>query len=160
MTDKKMPKLSDHMSDEWRAKWVAALRSGEFVQGQEMLQPEPGCYCCLGVLNELDCRENDCDPANAPNWPARDEDEIDLDFKAFPSLIQSLLTSLNDGMEYPSMTNRSQLKEYGLMAHPKPVAMGRVSFKVLADLIENNDTLAEFVTTYNDMVNAFDRSPR
>jgi len=32
-----------------KAKWVAALRSGEYKQAKENLQDDKG-YCCLGVL--------------------------------------------------------------------------------------------------------------
>lgn len=34
-------------------KWIQALRSGEFKQGQEALKNEYGQYCCLGVLCEV-----------------------------------------------------------------------------------------------------------
>ena len=36
-----------------RAKWVAALRSGEYRQGQEVLRTENDEFCCLGVACEL-----------------------------------------------------------------------------------------------------------
>lgn len=32
-----------------RAKWVAALRSGEYQQGKQELRTDQGSYCCLGV---------------------------------------------------------------------------------------------------------------
>lgn len=32
-----------------KAKWVAALRSGEYRQGKKMLKTPEGSYCCLGV---------------------------------------------------------------------------------------------------------------
>lgn len=35
-----------------RAQWCAALRSGDYEQGQQQLQAGGG-YCCLGVLCEL-----------------------------------------------------------------------------------------------------------
>jgi hypothetical protein len=35
-----------------RAKWVAALRSGQYQQGKEWLQNDAG-YCCLGVACDL-----------------------------------------------------------------------------------------------------------
>jgi hypothetical protein len=42
------------MNAELKAKWLAALRSGEFVQGKgELLNDRQGSnkrYCCLGVL--------------------------------------------------------------------------------------------------------------
>lgn len=33
--------------------WVAALRSGEYRQGKNMLQNTNGTYCCLGVACEV-----------------------------------------------------------------------------------------------------------
>lgn len=36
-----------------RDQWVAALRSGEFIQGFGRLYTDDGRYCCLGVLCEL-----------------------------------------------------------------------------------------------------------
>jgi hypothetical protein len=38
-------------------RWVTALRSGEYAQGKDELHPEPGHYCCLGVLTDLYLRE-------------------------------------------------------------------------------------------------------
>ncbi len=45
-----------------KAKWTAALRSGEFRQGRQVLRNAPQDdgirdYCCLGVLCELHRRE-------------------------------------------------------------------------------------------------------
>jgi hypothetical protein len=37
------------MDAELKAKWVKALRSGEFLQGKTFLE-SGGRYCCLGVL--------------------------------------------------------------------------------------------------------------
>ena len=38
-------------------KWVAALRSGEYKQGQDRLK-DGDRYCCLGVLCDLHAREH------------------------------------------------------------------------------------------------------
>lgn len=38
--------------EDW-AKWDAALRSGEYVQGIETLHSDDGKYCCLGVLQKV-----------------------------------------------------------------------------------------------------------
>ena len=39
------------MDAQLKAKWVAALRSGQFTQGRDYLyNPSKGSYCCLGVL--------------------------------------------------------------------------------------------------------------
>ncbi len=41
------------MNKEIKAKWVAALRSGSYVQGTGMLRSEGNQFCCLGVLCNL-----------------------------------------------------------------------------------------------------------
>ena len=42
------------MDAELKAKWVAALRSGEYRQGKRLLHDEDhNTYCCLGVLCAL-----------------------------------------------------------------------------------------------------------
>lgn len=42
------------MKPELKAKWVAALRSGEFAQGKGKLVDESGTrFCCLGVLERV-----------------------------------------------------------------------------------------------------------
>lgn len=40
------------MNPELKAKWVEALRSGEYQQGVMYLKRD-GCFCCLGVLCEV-----------------------------------------------------------------------------------------------------------
>jgi hypothetical protein len=44
------------MKTEVKAKWVEALRSGEYKQGKDRLRCED-TYCCLGVLADLAVRE-------------------------------------------------------------------------------------------------------
>lgn len=42
------------INPEFKAKWVAALRSGEYTQGKANLYtPETDSYCCLGVAGRL-----------------------------------------------------------------------------------------------------------
>lgn len=41
------------MNPEIKAKWLAALRSGEYKQGRGYLQNGKGEFCCLGVLCDL-----------------------------------------------------------------------------------------------------------
>lgn len=45
------------MNPEVKAKWIAALRSGDYVQGQGALR-RGDKYCCLGVLCDLKLRED------------------------------------------------------------------------------------------------------
>ena len=42
--------MSGIMNPDVKAKWVAALRSGEYEQGRVYLHDEDDRYCCLGVL--------------------------------------------------------------------------------------------------------------
>lgn len=44
------------MSPEVKAKWVDALRSGEYEQGQNRLRTKDS-FCCLGVLCDLFLKE-------------------------------------------------------------------------------------------------------
>lgn len=41
------------MKPEIKARWVAALRSGEYKQGTDRLKTPNGEFCCLGVLCDL-----------------------------------------------------------------------------------------------------------
>jgi hypothetical protein len=45
------------MNPEIKAKWVAALRSGEYKQGLGYLCDTDYNYCCLGVLTDIYCKE-------------------------------------------------------------------------------------------------------
>jgi hypothetical protein len=45
------------MNPQIKQKWVSALRSGEYQQGQYCLRKEDG-FCCLGVLCDLYGKEN------------------------------------------------------------------------------------------------------
>lgn len=48
--------------------WVAALRSGEFKQGQQALQRPDNTFCCLGVL-ECGLRKVEYTPAYEDHGP-------------------------------------------------------------------------------------------
>jgi hypothetical protein len=43
------------MDQELKAKWIAALRSGNYTQARETLRSDDRGYCCLGVLLEVSC---------------------------------------------------------------------------------------------------------
>lgn len=45
------------MNQEIKAKWVEALRSGEYPQGRQYLN-QNGNFCCLGVLTDLYIKEH------------------------------------------------------------------------------------------------------
>lgn len=44
------------MNKEVKDKWLTALRSGEYKQGQAYMRTDHDEYCCLGVLCELAVR--------------------------------------------------------------------------------------------------------
>lgn len=45
------------MKPEIKEKWLAALRSGEYKQGQCALRKKDNKFCCLGVLADLYAKE-------------------------------------------------------------------------------------------------------
>jgi len=63
------------MNPEIKAKWVAALRSGEYVQGRGALRRDDNTYCCLGVLCDLHAKETgepwERPPGDAYNYHAK-----------------------------------------------------------------------------------------
>ena len=42
--------MGNSMNKELKAKWTAALRSGEYHQGKDQLRTTLDRFCCLGVL--------------------------------------------------------------------------------------------------------------
>jgi hypothetical protein len=46
------------MNPEIKQKWIAALESGEYRQGENYLQNKDNCFCCLGVLCDIYAKEN------------------------------------------------------------------------------------------------------
>jgi hypothetical protein len=53
------------MNSEVKAKWIAALRSGEYQQGRLALRIN-NAYCCLGVLCDLYDKEHNTDHWEPP----------------------------------------------------------------------------------------------
>ena len=45
------------MNQEIKARWIAALKSGEYIQGTKVLRSVDNRFCCLGVLCELAVKE-------------------------------------------------------------------------------------------------------
>jgi hypothetical protein len=66
------------MNQEWKEKWVTALRSGEYSQTKGTLRDNDS-YCCLGVLCDLVAKENPAfrwiAPFNADIVPFANPDE-------------------------------------------------------------------------------------
>lgn len=82
------------MNPEVKARWVAALRSGEYVQSTGTLRTKNNEFCCLGVLCDLRATEK-----GITKWSANDfnrdgddypNDEV-CDWAGFPRLDEDRL---------------------------------------------------------------------
>lgn len=99
------------MNPDVKAQWVAALRSGEYKQGQGLLHYHDGNddrMCCLGVLSHLAVKAGACSryfddeqgeyvygsgavahlPREVVEWASLDDDS--------PSVERDLLVNIND----------------------------------------------------------------
>jgi len=100
------------MNPELKAKWIAALRSGDYRQGRGMLKSvyREDTYCCLGVL---------CDVSGMGRWVHKDDDGLKSTYYEYhshcsggrlpwgmgsdiglPAESQELLISMNDTDEH------------------------------------------------------------
>lgn len=79
------------MNPQVKAKWIDALRSGEYQQGDEALQNDDG-FCCLGVLCDLYSKEKGLDwkvidPEDAPS-PTHNRFYFDGESEFLPLSVQ------------------------------------------------------------------------
>ena len=80
-----------------KKKWVAALRSGRYMQGLGYLH-DHGTYCCLGVLAcTLGAKPEDFGYATSLTR----DDGINSKFCVLPIITQERLWTLNDDDEMP-----------------------------------------------------------
>lgn len=88
------------MNGEVKRKWVEALRSGAFQQGQKRLAHTDNTFCCLGVLCELAVREGVCTKSMAEEDPLFWE--YDAASKVLPRSVQRWagLTYVNPDVMY------------------------------------------------------------
>lgn len=106
------------IDEDVKARWVEALRSGEYQQGRRRLRTG-GAYCCLGVLADL----------VAPNaWGKSGGYEcwkglvVTLPRELVPERIQEQATWLND--KGATFTEIADWIERGCPDEPQP-AMGK-----------------------------------
>jgi hypothetical protein len=114
--------LLETMMDAYlKKKWVEALRSGKYKQGQQRLRTTDDCYCCLGVL---------CDVAGGGEWK-RGPDGWDY--------------HLDNTVGYALLPPAMEVRVFGTL-NPTPVTgplialndSQRASFAEIADYIEAN----------------------
>lgn len=94
------------MNPEWKAKWIAALRSGKYKQGFHYLRSENNGsaeYCCLGVLHEIMGGSFDRSGLPATGWlPPKTARAAGLPvpqhpvFDWSPNNLQRVLADMND----------------------------------------------------------------
>jgi hypothetical protein len=114
-----------------RAKWVTALRSGEYKQGRQMLRSDADEYCCLGVACELAAAENVVPEArrvNAAEW----DYEYGGDGQLLPDAV----------VEWLGLRDRYGAIIDGFRPYGEPNALTEVNdagedFDGIADLIES-----------------------
>ena len=116
-----------------KAKWVAALRSGDYKQGTGTLLNEKNEYCCLGVLAQV------VDPERV-GWHV-------------PSMIYGTRLFLNDDLGEGKNADLEQrtAAQYALMGDPMSITMSRIlatlndswrhDFNAIADYIEGSADL-------------------
>jgi hypothetical protein len=83
------------MNPEVRAKWTAALRSGEYRQGFEALHSatEDGDkFCCLGVLCDLAMREG----VVTADSPSRSDDDVNAELWSYGGRVDYLPEAVRD----------------------------------------------------------------
>ena len=109
------------MNDEIKAKWVAALRSGEFKQGHGGLR-DGDRFCCLGVLCEIHRRIE----RGKRKWKKMDESPFKwyLDnYQVLPGVVQN----------WAGLEHENPATEQGALAELNDDGL---DFDSIADIIE------------------------
>lgn len=139
--------MNERMKPEIKALWVAALRSGEYIQVQEQLRKTDDAedvvgHCCLGVLTDLYCKANHVSWLDALRYEREDADG-NLCIDTYGDEDLSPLVRAWAGVKYAALdvifgereTNLIRLNDgdvslaLGSAKPPQP-------FSVIADLIE------------------------
>lgn len=97
------------MNPELKAKWIAALRSGEYKQGKSALVDSENNYCCLGVLCAVaELTKNGCSftynetrfTSYAPEWLFDERIPREPGNGVEPGRAQGFLILMNDTKDY------------------------------------------------------------
>lgn len=80
-------------------RWIAALRSGEYCQGNGSLRPGSNEFCCLGVL---------CDLASKDGGPGWDERGHFMGRKAVLPEAVARFMNITEQMDLISLNDRGQ----------------------------------------------------
>lgn len=123
------------MKEDIKERWVTALRSGEYDQGQKRLQIN-GQFCCLGVLCDLAVKEGVIPPPTFESYNgirvARYAEELSVLPDEVSLWAGLTYKGVNGGEEHPDNNPRagvSNLATYNDSGRP---------FTEIADLIEEH----------------------
>jgi hypothetical protein len=86
------------MDKEIKAKWVAALRNGDYTQTQRELRNESG-FCCLGVLCDLHSKETETEWSNNMYLGVQVHLPIKVKEWSKVSLINKIKVSINNNYD-------------------------------------------------------------
>lgn len=118
-----------------KAKWLKALRSGKYRQGQGALKTvsEEGTrsYCCLGVLAHA-CKLGKFDKAKGRDWPQELECNFGIEGESASALPTTVAVRI--GLDVEQMSTLMDMNdglEVGHAVKPK-------TFKQIAKYIEAN----------------------
>ena len=81
-----------------KKKWLNALRSGEYKQGQECLKNSEGAYCCLGVLCRITGNEDNRDMNQS--YPTDTVNGVPGEFMGLDGYMQNKLAIMNDSGDH------------------------------------------------------------
>jgi hypothetical protein len=120
------------MNSEVKAKWIAALRSGEYEPGRGELRSVSNCFCCLGVLCDLYQKEHP-----EVEWVVANHDKRVYEFnrqsQVPPLSVWKEWAQMNEANPVVSLTNSPYTQ--GSLAGMNDFGD---SFETIADIIEEH----------------------
>ena len=139
--------MSTKFKPEFKAKLLAALRSGDYKQGRLALRKDDA-FCCLGVACDVAVKEGYVNGAwdrlNDGSYSIYDKDSDDRDCASLPCFIQRVVFENGSDAANPLVDLHEDLKEINAKAnrpHEGASLMGlndhwNLSFAEIADYIE------------------------
>lgn len=136
------------MNKDIKAQWVAALRSGEYEQGNSVLRTPDDKFCCLGVLCDLAAKAGVIDePTFAKDYDdgyrygthvdAVSEVEYPGDTSYLPETVRKWAdVDMNPRVDYEGRTESLASLNDGTESFDGTMDLRRHSFAEIADLIE------------------------
>lgn len=125
------------MNSQVKEKWVAALRSGEYQQGNNSLRSNQG-FCCLGVLCDLYAKEHsqDWEYVNAyseQNTKAKDSWSFQEETQFLPEKVMNWAQLEDNNPEVEILDKDGNLIQHEILSMMNDDG---VSFSIIADVIE------------------------